>query len=83
MKLSILLPLFLILINNSNSYIFYQGNNTPVIGIYTQPSRWDGYDNWDYDYIVSSYVRWLDQHGARIVPVPFSADEATLKKIFS
>jgi len=54
-----------------------------VIGVYSQPSGIDGYDPKDYAYIAASYVKYLEMAGARIVPVPYDADKATLDKLFN
>ena len=62
--------------------MFYQGDNTPVIGVYTQPSHFYEYD-WQYDYIVGSNLNWLQQHGARVVPVSYAASEAELREVFA
>lgn len=41
-----------------------QINNRPIIGIYTEPSEYDGYPPEHYSYIASSYVKYVEAAGA-------------------
>jgi gamma-glutamyl hydrolase len=36
----------------------------------------------NFSYVGSSYVKFIEQAGARVVPIPYDADEATLESIF-
>jgi len=50
-------------------------NTRPIIGILTQPSSWPTmYDPEEYSYIATSYVRYLESAGARVVPIKYDLD---------
>ncbi|CAD8054452.1 unnamed protein product [Paramecium sonneborni] len=77
MKFIIFLAL-LVAINNSF-------NLNPVIGILTIPSDEDyiEYPKSQYSYFAASYVKYVESTGARVIPIPYEADEATLDRYFS
>ena len=62
---------------------FYQGANTPVIGVYTMPANQSLYRSKQFDLIQGAYVSWLEQAGARVVPVPYAATQDELRQIFA
>lgn len=50
----------------------------PVIGVFTQPSNdlnQTIYPADKYQYISSSYVKWLQTSGAKVIPVPYDLPE--------
>lgn len=55
------------------------------VGILTQPSRFEDKKYIDgYQYIVSSYVKYLEQDlSVQCVPIPFDASQGVLKFMFS
>jgi len=60
-------------------------NNRPVIGILTMPlSNWLG-DNIKLDnrraksYLPAAYVRWIENSGARVVPIQYTATKPIIK----
>lgn len=57
-------------------------NPTPVIGVFTIPSDYAQYPEDQYSYFAASYVKFLESGGARVVPIPYEADESVLEKIF-
>lgn len=65
--------------------INYTLNLNPVIGILTIPSDDDyrEYPSSKYSYFAASYVKFVEASGARVMPIPYEADEATLDKYFS
>ncbi|CAK72798.1 unnamed protein product (macronuclear) [Paramecium tetraurelia] len=65
--------------------IHHSLNLNPVIGILTIPSDEDyqDYPSSQYSYIAASYVKYVESSGARVMPIPYEADEATLDKYFS
>jgi len=55
-----------------------------VIGILTQPSAWPKlYNPSDFSYLSSSYVKLLEQSGARVVPIRYNLPENQLIKLFT
>lgn len=56
----------------------------PIIGILSLPNDIPGYEKYN-SYFAASYVKWLEQAGARVVPLLFDSDldtlRATLKNI--
>lgn len=56
-------------------------NTRPVIGILTQPAEPEMLPYGDA-YIAASYVRWMESAGAMVVPIPHTADKATLLALF-
>ena len=59
-------------------------NNRPIIGILTTPSdfqvRWQ---RSDWSYFPSSYVKFLESSGARVVPIPYDASYDNLTYLFN
>ncbi|CAD8181939.1 unnamed protein product [Paramecium octaurelia] len=55
-------------------------NNKPTIGVLTNPSDMKDYDKSLYSYFPSSYVKWIEQAGARVIPIHWdsSYDEITV-----
>jgi len=53
-------------------------NNSPIIGILTQPST-GGHKS----YIAASYVKFIESAGARVVPIFHNAPVSELKALFS
>lgn len=51
-------------------------NMEPYIGVFSERSKYEGYPGSEYSYISASNVKWLEMGGARIVPIPYEADEA-------
>jgi gamma-glutamyl hydrolase len=49
----------------------------PVIGILSQPDR-----SHQYDYIAESYVDWIEESGARSIPIPYDAPPELLDELF-
>lgn len=60
-------------------------NEAPVIGILTIPSDDDytQYPSSQYSYFAASYVKYVESAGARVLPIPYEADEDTLTKYFN
>ena len=56
-------------------------NDRPIIGILTMPSSYSAYKN--QSFFPSSYVKFLEQGGARVVPIPYDLQEAALKELLS
>jgi gamma-glutamyl hydrolase len=50
----------------------------PVIGILSQPDRTDR-----YHYIVKAYVDWVEDSGARAIPIPYDATPELLDDLFT
>ena len=79
-----LLPLFMLV--SLNSFIGVesrQGMGTqatsPVIGVMTHPG-----DNGGQTYLASSYVKWIESAGGRVVPIPYDMDDLSdVDKILS
>ncbi|CAD8138716.1 unnamed protein product [Paramecium pentaurelia] len=73
--------IFLVLLIGIN----YSLNLNPVIGILTIPSDedYEDYPTSSYSYFAASYVKYVESSGARVMPIPYEADEATLDKYFS
>lgn len=58
-------------------------NDWPIIGVFTQPtSSTEGNCGGDCLYIASSYVKYLESAGARVVPINYYATNSELDKIF-
>ena len=54
-------------------------NNSPIIGLFTQPTdSTEGDCGGDCMYVAASYVKYLEGSGARVVPINFFATEAEL-----
>lgn len=55
-------------------------NERPIIGVFAQPAE-EFKDNY-HSYIASSYVKFIESAGARVVPIPFDLSKSELKKLF-
>jgi len=59
-------------------------NYRPIIGIVTTPSEYpDVYNPQNYSYLASSYVKFVESGGARVVPIQYDLPEANLSTLFS
>jgi gamma-glutamyl hydrolase len=59
-------------------------NNQPIIGVLTQPSAWPKiYDPSEFSYLAASYIKFLEQSGARVLPLRYNLPENQLAKLFS
>lgn len=57
-------------------------NNRPIVGILTQPSAWPHlYNPEEYSYMATSYVRFLEESGVRVVPIKYNENEEYLETI--
>lgn len=59
-------------------------NTSPTIGVLTIPSD-DDYTEYPastYSYLAASYVKYVESTGARVLPIPYEADESNLDKYF-
>ncbi|KAM9970151.1 hypothetical protein ACTFIR_001996 [Dictyostelium discoideum] len=66
----------------SNLKIISTINNTPVIGILTQPFPSSiNIKNGD-NYLMASYVKYVESAGARVVPIFYNQDDESLTTIF-
>jgi len=75
----------LLLFIAANQIVLSQLNLSPVIGILTQPTNSTGIPKFEAlgtSYLPASYVKWLQSAGARVVPIPYDAEEVVLNKIF-
>ena len=81
-----LTPLFLTLTFSLIPFIFTSSNTSnhrPIIGILAQPSDFNATHPTDnYSYIASSYVKFVESSGARVVPIPYDLSYEELKEIF-
>ncbi|EFA81874.1 peptidase C26 family protein [Heterostelium album PN500] len=57
-------------------------NLRPIIGILSQPTNGEMASFGD-QYIAASYVKWIESAGARVVPIFFDSDAATVKSLLS
>ncbi|KAN0019601.1 hypothetical protein ACTFIU_002818 [Dictyostelium citrinum] len=57
-------------------------NNTPVIGILTQPIPRSINDKHGDNYLMASYVKYIESAGARVVPIFYNQDGDSLTKLF-
>eukprot|EP01041_Mallomonas_annulata_P009701 gene9701-20163_t len=54
-------------------------NNFPIIGIFAHPSTSGIFPcNHDCQYIAASYVKYIESAGARVVPIPYDADNSMI-----
>ena len=59
-------------------------NNRPIVGILTQPSAWPHlYNPEEYSYLATSYVRFLEESGVRVVPIKYNENEEYLETIMT
>ncbi|EDO44920.1 predicted protein [Nematostella vectensis] len=86
--LTILVPLVLCLRSNAKEAPFFRGNrdvftNRPIIGVLSQDSS--GFKNLGKhgkSYIASSYIKYLEAAGARVVPIRNDLTKSELTKLF-
>jgi len=57
-------------------------NLRPIIGVLDQPAP-NIFSKWGNTYIPSSYVKWLESAGSRVVPIPHNASPQTLTNLFN
>jgi len=57
-------------------------NLRPIIGILSQPVN-ETAGAASRAYLPASYVKWMESAGARVAPIPYDADEPTLRSLFS
>ncbi len=58
-------------------------NNSPIIGIFTQPSTsTSGNCNGNCLYLAASYVKNIESAGGRVVPINYYSTEAELDVLF-
>jgi len=55
----------------------------PVIGVLTEPSNYDKYPREKYSYIASSYVKYLEEAGADVIPIAYDSSEEQLEELIS
>ena len=61
----------------------FGGTSAPLIGIFTQPTTSTLCpDGVECEYIASSYVKFVESHGGRAVPIPYGADDETIEALF-
>ncbi|KAM3132210.1 hypothetical protein pb186bvf_015670 [Paramecium bursaria] len=61
---------------------FLESFDQPIIGILTQASDYKGYPGDQYSYIAASYVKFVESSGARVVPIPYEANNTVLEEYF-
>jgi gamma-glutamyl hydrolase len=52
----------------------------PVIGIYTAPANHANHKG--EDYLAASYVKWIEQAGGRVIPIPYAANHSLIDSLF-
>ncbi|KAK5579238.1 hypothetical protein RB653_008918 [Dictyostelium firmibasis] len=57
-------------------------NNTPIIGILTQPIPSSFSVKYGDNYLMASYVKYIESAGARVIPIIYNQDNESLKNIF-
>lgn len=57
----------------------FLSNPRPIIGIISEPSFSSYYPRSEYSFIASSYVKFLESSGARVVPIHYDSSEEELK----
>lgn len=58
-------------------------DHRPIIGILAQPSDFNATHPTDnYSYIATSYVKFVESAGARVIPIPYDLPNEQLKEIF-
>lgn len=78
-KLVLILLLFYFLSLFSLTSCNSTQNNRPIIGVIAQPYN---VSSPNITFIPSSYVRFLEAAGARVVPIPYDLPKQELKKLF-
>jgi gamma-glutamyl hydrolase len=59
-------------------------NDRPIIGIYAQPKSSSNCPNGKTcEYIAASYVKFVESHGGRAVPISYYASNDTIDELFS
>lgn len=53
-------------------------SNRPVVGVFLLPSLTEGYDSKEWSYIGGSYIKYLENAGAIVVPIKYDYDTNTL-----
>jgi len=59
-----------------------RADSRPVIGMLTQPSD-SSLLQYGSEYLVASYVKWIESSGARVAPVRWNQTDAELAQLFS
>lgn len=55
--------------------------NTPIIGIVSIPSDYSQYPGDKFSYFYASYVKYLEQAGAQVVPIPYDLPYNEIKNL--
>jgi len=71
-------PLYPIFILFLATFASSQEYNSPIIGIVSIPSDYAQYPADSFSYIVGSYVKYLQQAGAQVVPIPWDLPQDQL-----
>jgi len=59
------------------------GTDMPIIGIFAHPHTSSHCPNGkSCQYIAASYIKFVESHGARAVPIPYDADNTTIETLF-
>eukprot|EP01138_Halocafeteria_seosinensis_P003406 gb/GECG01003482.1/.p1 GENE.gb/GECG01003482.1/~~gb/GECG01003482.1/.p1 ORF type:complete len:349 (+),score=29.44 gb/GECG01003482.1/:1-1047(+) len=53
----------------------------PIIGILSLPNYFDKFQDKGRSYFPSSYVKWVESGGARVVPIPYTMDHDELRQL--
>lgn len=78
-----LFPLLVILLVGLLTICQAKSNDMPIIGVFSQPtSSKEGTCGGDCLYIASSYVKYLEAAGARVVPINYYASKSELDAVF-
>ena len=71
-------------------FLSCNGNDTPIIGILTDPcdggwcATWPGYvQNYTKSYIAEPYVQWIESGGGRVVPIYYNDELSQVQKLLS
>jgi len=56
-------------------------NTRPIVGILTMPSSYSSFP--DQSFFPASYVKFLEQAGARVVPIPYDLSASALSSLLS
>lgn len=55
----------------------------PVVGVLTLPSSYEKYPREKYSYIASSYVKFLEEAGAYVIPIAYDSSQEQLEELVS
>jgi gamma-glutamyl hydrolase len=68
----------------SSAGLLVRADDRPVIGILAQPliARDAPLGEFGDQYLVASYVKWIEMAGARVVPVQYNQSDAELTRVF-